>query len=370
MRVAFFYIRLGLGGIDRVIVSLANALVQRGLEVEVVLLRKEGEYIPRLSPQVTVTDLGMRWYVEAIPKVVRYFRNSKADVLVSSHIYMNTLCVFAKLIARSGVKLVICEHGPTRHLAKISNTIWRRLAYCFFPKLYFLADARVVVSEGSRVELAAVSSCDDIEVIYNPVVDEDLLAAQNTPVTHPWFADGGLPVVISAGRLHYHKNYPLLIRAFVEARKHTPCRLVILGEGPERKNLEHLVEMLGIADVVSLPGFAPHPVAYFAKADLFVLSSIIEGSPVVLVEALLAGVPVVSVDCLTGPGEILENGRYGKLVPVNDVPALAAAIREALEGQVQSDPQARRARAMDFSVLRSVEKYMALFSRLCAARSV
>ena len=121
--------------------------------------------------------------------------------------------------------------------------------------------------------------------------------------------------------------------------KKRPCRLAILGEGIERKLLEGLVQDLGIGADVWLPGFTPNPYAHMARASLFALSSRWESMSMVLVEALALGLPVVATNCDFGPREILQNGRYGRLVPVGDVESMAAAIKGALAGPRQAVPE-------------------------------
>ena len=167
-------------------------------------------------------------------------------------------------------------------------------------------------------------------VAPNPVVPTDVFALAAQPVDHPWFTTGSDPVLLGVGRLAPEKDFATLIRAFARVQRHRPARLMILGEGSERGSLEALVAALGLEDSVSLPGFAINPFAYMTRAGVFVLSSLSEGSPGALIQALACGAPVVATDCQNGPREILDGGRYGRLVPVGDVPALAEAVLAAL----------------------------------------
>ena len=151
------------------------------------------------------------------------------------------------------------------------------------------------------------------------------------PFDHPWFAPGAPPVILGAGRLTEQKDFPTLIRAFALVRKKHPARLMILGEGEERSKLETLVQELGLEKEVSLPGFVDNPYKYMKRAAVFVLSSRWEGFPNVLVEAMALGTPVVSTDCPNGPAEILENGKWGELVPVGETQSLASAVLRTLD---------------------------------------
>jgi len=132
------------------------------------------------------------------------------------------------------------------------------------------------------------------------------------------------------GRLTRQKDFPTLIRAFAVVRSQSSCRLMILGEGQDRSKLKRLTEVLGIQDDVDFPGFVANPYRFLSRAKLFVLSSVWEGSPNALSEAMALGVPVVATDCPSGPREILQGGLYGPLVPMGDVDALAEAMRATL----------------------------------------
>jgi glycosyltransferase involved in cell wall biosynthesis len=226
------------------------------------------------------------------------------------------------------------------------------LARWFYP----WADAIVTVSQGSAEDLARLGlSSDCIKVIYNPVVTPELFEKVTEPVEHPWFEPGSPPVILGVGRLEKQKDFPTLIRAFAQVRQQRPARLMILGEGQERPDLETLVQELGLAENVALPGFVANPYAYMGKAALFVLSSLFEGLPTVLIEAMATETPVVSTDCKSGPAEILANGQYGKLVAVGDVKGMAEAIISTLEAPPNSE--ALKLRAAEFSLEKAVAQY-------------
>ncbi|MFW6271975.1 MAG: glycosyltransferase, partial [Desulfosalsimonas sp.] len=179
------------------------------------------------------------------------------------------------------------------------------------------------------------------------------------PVDHPWFGADEPPVILGCGRLCAQKNFSLLICAFEKLRKKHDARLVILGEGPQREKLERLVQEMGMQNDILLPGFVNNPYAYMARASLFVLSSDWEGLPGVLIQAMACGAPVVSTDCPSGPAEILENGKWGRLVPPGNVNALTEAINAAIEEKSYPDVTKR---AADFDADRAVERYLAVLT--------
>ena len=217
----------------------------------------------------------------------------------------------------------------------------------------------VCVSKGAADDLSRITgvSRNRINAIYNPIVGGAKVPAKDLPAKYA--ATVGYPRILAVGTLKTIKDYPTLLKAFALLLRAMPdARLLVLGEGDERTPLEALVQELGIAGNVSLPGFVDNTEAYYDKADLFVLTSVGEGFGNVIVEALEHGVPVVSTDCPSGPREILAGGRYGTLVPVSDPEALAEAMHDALTRT--HDKAALKARAADFSVSKAADAYLDL----------
>jgi glycosyltransferase involved in cell wall biosynthesis len=212
------------------------------------------------------------------------------------------------------------------------------------------------VSQGAAEDLVRLGlSSERIKVIYNPVVTPELFEKANQSVDHPWFEPSSPPVILGVGRLEKQKDFPTLIRSFAQVQQQRPARLMILGEGKERPYLEALVQELGLGENVALPGFVSNPYAYMARAAIFVLSSLFEGLPTVLIEAMAGGTKVVSTNCESGPAEILSNGQYGKLVAVGDIKGLAEAIISTLESP--PDSEALRRRASEFSLEKALTQY-------------
>jgi glycosyltransferase involved in cell wall biosynthesis len=175
------------------------------------------------------------------------------------------------------------------------------------------------------------------QCIYNVICDANMQQRMLEPVDDPWMNDRSIPVVITAGRLAPEKGFPDLIYAIKILLQRISVRLVILGDGPLREDLEELIQKNNLAKSIRLLGFHENPLKYFSKAQVFVLSSYVEGLPNVLVEAMACGCTPVSTDCPTGPREVLEDGKYGYIVPVRDPEAMASAIQKALEKPMSPD---------------------------------
>jgi len=201
-------------------------------------------------------------------------------------------------------------------------------------QLYPWADGIITVSRKVADDLAEYAgiSPSKIHTIYNPVITPELLVMSGENSAHPWFQPGETPVILGVGRLTEQKDFKTLIMAFSILRQELEVRLVILGEGEKRLELETLSQTLGVAHDIDLPGYVENPYSYMHQAGVFVLSSSWEGLPTVLIEALACGCPVVSTDCPGGISEILSNGTYGEIVPVGDPQAMANAIGRAIKG--------------------------------------
>ena len=341
-RLAFFTRSLGGGGAERVVVTLASHYAAQGHAVDLIVSRREDTYLKEVHPEVRVHYLHTRRRMLAAPRLAKVLREVRPAALLAT---VNTFAaVLGQRLARTPTRVVLREaNTPSIALhAKGASPVKRAISEMAMRWLYPRADAVVAVSKGVAQDLLNLMPQlkPKLTVIYNPVIDAAFYAKADAPLEHPWFQPHQPPVVLAAGRLVALKGYDTLLRAFARVRQETFARLVILGEGPESPNLERLAAELGVAADMDMPGFDPNPFRYMKRAGVFVLSSRYEGLPNVLIQAMACGCPVVSTDCPNGPAEILDGGRYGPLVPVDDVEAMAQAIVRALSGQVALAPAA------------------------------
>lgn len=349
---------LGRGGAERAMLNLANGLVERGVPVDVVIAKRgDSDYLGELRPEAKLVDLDSSPAVVAFPRLVAYLRRRRPLATLSVEPAAHAMMLAAARLAGRGI----------RPAASVQNFHSREFATDLAPyRRLVLGSMRHVLPRMYRVFTVAGRVADDVvenfgvpremvSVIYNPIVTPEIEERAAEPVDHPWFRDGAPPVAVSVGRLTRQKNYPLLLRAFARVRRRCEARLTILGKGEERERLESLASELGVAGDVWMPGFVDNPFAYLARASAFVLSSDWEGLPSVLIEALAVGCPVVSTDCPSGPREILEQGRWGRLVPTGDSERLAEALAATLTEE--TDRERLRERARDFSRGRVAAEY-------------
>ena len=341
-RIALYIPTMAGGGAERVIANLAGGLSDLGYAVDLLLVRAEGPYLSEVPEGVRIINFDKPQPRSTLGDLVRYLRREQPVALLSALDNANVVAVCAKRLARVKTRSVVSVHNMMSIHFQKNQSFRSRYIQFFMSKLYSWADAVIAVSGGVADDLAKITGLSRalIQVIYNPIVSADLLRKAQEPVSHPWFAPGEQPVVLSAGRLNPQKHFATLLRAFAQVRAKRAVRLMILGEGKERGSLETLALELGIADNVSLEGFASNPFAFMSHSALFVMSSQFEGFGNVLVEALACGCPVVSTDCPSGPSEILAGGRWGRLAPVGDVGALASAMEASLAAERVSPPPA------------------------------
>lgn len=356
-RIAFHFYNLGLGGVERLRIALAQELLARGYAVDFVLVQKKGELLPQVPAGVRIIDLGAKRTLGSIWPLVRYLRHDPPDAMFASLGPQNIVAILARRLSGARTWLGVMQHNALSVQARSGISIQQRLVPMAYRLVLRGADRVLAVSAGVADDLAIATGYprDRVGVLYNPAYPGDLDAALAERPSHRFF-DGTAPVVLGAGRLVPQKDWETLVRAFAKVAERRPARLIIAGAGPEEGALRALVTDLGLGDVVDLVGFQKSPLAWMAAADLFVMSSRFEGFGNVLVEALATGTPVVSTDCRFGPAEILADGLYGRLVPVGDVEAMATTISTALDEPVESAKLI--ARAKEFGVSQTTDRYL------------
>lgn len=365
--IAIFLPSLNGGGAERVMVSLANAFAVRGFRVDLVLASAEGPFLADVGDDVRVVDLRVGRVMKALFPLTRYIRDANPASMLSAMQHANVVAIMARWLSRRRMRLVVSERNTPSAMGLISSGLKSRMNGWLVPWLYPLADRIATVSNGVSQDLLKCVRLPEWQVVtvYNPFDLEKIKARSMGPVEHEWLLNKGSPVILAIGRLTEQKDFVTLLKAFSMLRQSRDARLLILGEGEQRSELEALAAGLGFTrDDVQMPGFVRNPQSYLARCDLFVLSSRAEGLPGVLVEAIACGAPVVSTDCPSGPDEILEGGRWGRLVPVGDVQAMARAMAEVLDTPHHELPDVRR-RAQDFEQRKAVDAYLTLLEIAC-----
>ncbi len=362
-KIAIFMSDLDGGGAEKVMLNLASGLVQQNIDIDLVLVRKAGPYVSQIPSKVRLIDLKGKSLFRSLSLLIRYLKQEKPSILLSALEDTNIVAILANKLAGKITKVVVTVHNTLSQESKNASNLKRKFVPYLVPWLYSEADAIVAVSHGVAQDLVKLGlSRENITVIYNPIVTSELTTKLQQSLEHPWFLPQQPPIILGVGRLNKQKDFPTLIRAFYEVRKQMTVRLIILGEGEERANLEFLIEKLGISKDVLMPGFVQNPYIYMKQASVVVLSSAWEGFGNVIVEAMVSGTPVVSTNCPNGPAEILANGKYGKLVAVGDFKGMAMEIIDTIKKPPETSLLQKR--AMDFSLKKIIVYYNELLHKI------
>ena len=400
MHLAFVIENLDSGGAERVVTCLAEGLIDRGHMVDIVLAEPLIRYpVPDRVRLFSVRDrqdqLTEERFGEALARRVQLpVASGLLDWMrAAGAFHWDPFCLPSRRrvhMAR-GIACYMAREQPDCVLPSVHRSIVATFLACrLFPghppiipvvhdslenqpnlrairryrRIFADATHFIGVSRGTSDSLETVTRVPSnrITTIYNPAVTPHLFVKMQESPCHPWLLYDGTPVVLAVGQLAPRKDYPTLIKAFARVVSRRPCRLIILGEGSKRTEIEELVKKYDLTDRVSLPGWTENPFAFMSRASLFVLSSSCEGFSMVLAEALACGCPVVSTDCPSGPAEILRNGDIGPLVPIGDDAALSKAMEHVLDQP--SNKQMLQQRAMDFSADRAVAAYEKLLLQL------
>ncbi len=356
--IAFYLPSLRGGGAERVIVNLAREFSARGHTIDIVLIEESGVYLDDVPEEVNIIDLDTVRYLGAVPKLARYLRRAEPDVVLSTIDSANVAAICAVQIAGVSTRVVIRisnmistkeERGKLKHRLVHQSAKW----------VYPRADAIVSTSNDVKRDLETTMGIEGekITTIYNPAMIEDIEQKKRDNINQPWFENDDT-VILGVGEFTEQKDFTTLISAFNQTLEHCDSKLVLLGQGPQEEEIKTKISRLGLEDHVWLPGFVENPYSYMHSADVFVLSSRWEGCPNVLIEALTCNVPVVSTDSPGGAREVLEDGKYGSLVPVGDQQQMSEAIVNTIQEEEQTNTkdyiQSR------FSIKRVAEEYSSI----------
>ena len=354
---------------NRSAMNLARGLADRGFDVDFVVNQADGLYDEIPNPE-QVFSLGHRylrlnrwhrprsWFEMAalVPRLLDYLRRRQPRILLASLRACNIVSILA---ARQFPELRVIV-DPARHISGRYATGSRRERWDVLVERALYPRADMVVTETQPVADDLMCIAPEIQsrvrVVPLPIVRwEEIRREEVDRLEHLWMRDEATPVVLAASRFDPIKDHATLLRAFALVVRARCARLVIIGEGPERERIWTMARELGLGEKVALPGFQRNPFAWMARAQVFVVSSVYEGGPRVLAQAMACGTTPVSTDCPGGPRDMLGGGRWGELVPVGDHRALADAISRAIDHPIP--PSELKRRADDYSVAASIDQY-------------
>lgn len=337
MKICVVTPRFAIAGVPLAQLRFTQALANHGHKVDLIIGYVDPQYTLPVIQDVQLQVWDKPRVINMLFDLVRYLRTETPDVVFSAEDHLNTVVLLAAIISGSMAK-ISCSSRVTP-FDTYSNTLFskRWILKQLARSVMWRSDALTCVSKDMVDQYRRVFRNSPHVCVYNIVDDRQSRLRLNEPVDHAWLSNKNVPVLVAAGRLAEWKGFSDLINAFRILRQQREVRLLILGDGPLRGELQVQIDELRLTDDIQLTGYVQNPLKYFKRADVFVLSSHVEGLPNVLVEAMMCGCTPVSSDCPTGPRELLEGGRYGYLVPMRNPEAMAAGIQKALDNPISVD---------------------------------
>lgn len=329
--------RFTIAGVPLAQLRFARALAAKGHDVDLIIGYIEpGNKIPNCQ-NINIIDFNKKSVRGMLLPLIKYFFISRPQVVFSAEDHLNIVVIMASIFSFSKAK--ISGSSRVTPFDTYSNILLSKgwILKQFSKLLIKRADVLSCVSKDMVVQYKKVFPNSPHICIYNIVDDIESRKKMDEHQSHSWLIDKKCPVIIGAGKLAEWKGFDNLINAIAECKKSLNIKLIILGDGPLKEALLSQIKELNLEDSIELKGFVENPFNYYSHADVFVLSSRVEGLPNVLVEAMMCGCTPVSTDCPTGPRELLQDGKYGYIVPVDDHVRLAEAINRAIDEPIDYD---------------------------------
>ncbi len=352
------------GGLEQVQARLTDYLTRHGIDAILVARHFERPAPPRSTTPIKTLELQGRSLPQFVLSLFREMKQHRPTHIITCANDISCLLVALKLLCFRKVSVIITQHltiSPEISSARGLRRLKLHAVRMAMRLLYSRADAIIAVSHGVAEDLSrqAAIALPTITVIYNPVIDDELveIASDGNHEPMPWEGEG-LPIITFAGRLEPVKRLDILLEAFSLIRRRIDARLLILGDGSLLPVLRQQARDLGVSRDVLFLGHREHIVDLLKKARVLVLPSDYEGFGNVLVEAMACGIQVIATNCPSGPAEILENGRYGQLIPTNSPDALSTALINTLSGEIHIPASELESRAGYFSISRAGRAYL------------
>lgn len=370
MKISFFLPTLKFGGIEANTIRLATSFIDSGYEIDLVVGNADGEYLKRLDKRINLINIKETKLIGMLIPLIKYLKKNQPDIIYTGGEGANIVVSIANLFAPKTKTIISIRTQLSIEYKEMSNKAKKIIFLVLSKVLYKKMDGIVAVSQGVAEDASKMLNLplESIEVIYNPILENRMIELMNEEFDHPWIRQEDTDVILSVGRLVKQKDLLTLITAFKQVSRELPnAKLLLIGEGPMREEIIHKVNEFELQNKVELLGFIQNPYKYMKNADLFVLSSQWEGFGNVIVEALATGTPIVSTACPSGPTEILDDGRFGRLTEVGNGQSLADAIVKELQQNTSSSTK-RVKRANEFTVEIAKDKYLYLMNTILKKR--
>ena len=350
------------GGLERVQANLAPVFAQSGIDTWLVAGKFMQEAEAMLPANIPILELAPNGKLTFILNLYRQLRIHQPDVVMSTSDDVSCLVLILRKLFFPKIKVICSQHSISMPLNQAKGI--QKLKYLLILKamqwLWVKADAIIAVSFALAEDVRKnVRLKNPISTIYNPIVLPNYPTLIEQEITFPW-SDKNIPTFVFVGRLAKVKRVDLLLQAFKQVQQKQLCRLLIVGDGTEKVFILDFIRKNYLMDVCHLTGQQNNPLPWIKSSDALVLSSDYEGFGNVIVEAMACGTQVIATDCPFGPAEILDKGRYGQLVPVDDSEALAEAMKKVIDKRFHVAKDELQKRANEFSLESAVQQYLSV----------
>jgi len=337
LKLTFILPNLGIGGVEINFLNLANYYAGSFKKIDVLycLELDNGDYKKRFDRSISFSKINLKGFIKSIFSYSKYFNERTPDIILVPMYMHAVILIIARLFSEHKPKIII--NGNAHFSSVIQNTDSNVIRYLLKPlaKIFYpLADFFICPSSGLANDLEDVLKLSPLKLatIYNPILESNFDYSTPKNFTHPWFQESSINSfkLIMAGRLDSQKGVVEFIDIFKKLKKNENIQLLILGEGDEKQRIEEQIRINYLENDIKIIPFQNNFHAFLERSDLMVVNSFYEGLNNMIVHALAVGTSVISRNCPSGPSEILEDGKFGRLVALGDDQGMIEMIKDEI----------------------------------------
>lgn len=371
-KISFVVPQLCTGGVEINFLNLANNLIKKFPHIEILYQQEidSGNYRSQFNEEIKFLKLKKYGGIRLIRELRKYYDESKPSIIVVSMYVVAAYMIVARTFSKHKPKIIINGGNHFTSFIQKSKKFKEKYVFPYFAKIIF-QKADFFVSQCNAMTDDILYSLklpnEKIQTIYNPVVSENFDYKKLSRPSHKWFeTHRRYKVLIMAGRLVEQKRVVEFLDIFKDLTEKLDLKLIILGEGPLKNKVINKIDSLKLSDSVNLLPNQKNFLSFIANSDLMVVNSEYEGLNNMIIHALSCGTPVVSTNCPVGPSEILQNGKFGRLVNVSDIHEMKESIILEVNNPITSSENLVK-RSLEFTIQKSVKKYEKLLSSILSS---
>ena len=369
LKLTFLLPNLGIGGVEMHFLNLANYYAGSFKKIDVLycLELDNGDYKKRFDRSISFSKINLKGFIKSIFSYSKYFNERTPDIILVPMYMDAVILIIARLFSEHNPKIII--NGNAHFSSVIQNTDSNVIRYLLKPlaKIFYpLADFFICPSNGLTNDLEDVLKLSPLKLatIYNPILESNFDYSTPKNFTHPWFQESSINSfkLIMAGRLDSQKGVLEFIDIFKKLKKNENIQLLIMGEGDDKQRIEEQIRINYLENDVEIIPFQNNFHAFIQRSDLMVVNSFYEGLNNMIVHALATGTSVISRNCPSGPSEILENGKFGRLVALGDDQGMIEMIKDEIRAPAFKKEELIE-RSKDFSIEVCGDAYKKIFQK-------